>query len=430
MAIFGDKESALPQRILLGTVGMTPQVITETLHELVQPPRFWRPDRIEIVTTGKGLATLRRLWPKMRRALAALFPDRTPPLTFHAPRADGDGVARLEWAGVGSDPDWDGLPPLRADILTPADVESVGDLIKDCVWTHVKNPECELHLSIAGGRKTMSAHALLALALLGRPQDEASHVLVEPPFEDNEDFWHRAQGWRINTAEELRAARFAGADLPEPSLDPASATLTLIGAPTPVMAETPSDRETLGNLRFAEILEQVERARRFLAQPSLVFDDSRRVVTISGVEGQLKGKTYVLLRLLARATRERWTADGWLTLDAMIGSRSAAPGPCERAIHYIANEPGMLPDASKESIRAILDSYGRYRRGETRTGREIRDGLSKWLKSIQMTEMCDEVAEVFGPLVARALLRHVDDGPTAARRIALGCGHNAISGTV
>lgn len=45
-------------------------------------------------------------------------------------------------------------------------------------------PSTQILLSIAGGRKTMSALALQCMSLLGREGDKVYHVLVNPPFDN------------------------------------------------------------------------------------------------------------------------------------------------------------------------------------------------------------------------------------------------------
>jgi CRISPR-associated protein (TIGR02584 family) len=46
-----------------------------------------------------------------------------------------------------------------------------------------------LHVSIAGGRKSMGFFAGYAFSLFGRTQDRLSHVLVNDPFESFPDFY-------------------------------------------------------------------------------------------------------------------------------------------------------------------------------------------------------------------------------------------------
>jgi CRISPR-associated protein (TIGR02584 family) len=52
------------------------------------------------------------------------------------------------------------------------------------------DPDCAIHASIAGGRKTMGFYLGYALSLFGRPQDRLSHVLVSSPFESNQNFFY------------------------------------------------------------------------------------------------------------------------------------------------------------------------------------------------------------------------------------------------
>jgi CRISPR-associated protein (TIGR02584 family) len=64
------------------------------------------------------------------------------------------------------------------DIVTEADNVAVADFITEKVRAVTADPEASLHVSIAGGRKTMGFYLGYALSLFGRPQDRLSHVLV------------------------------------------------------------------------------------------------------------------------------------------------------------------------------------------------------------------------------------------------------------
>jgi len=50
-------------------------------------------------------------------------------------------------------------------------------------------PDARIHLSIAGGRKTMGCLAAIALSLYGRAEDRLSHVLVPTAWQGREDFF-------------------------------------------------------------------------------------------------------------------------------------------------------------------------------------------------------------------------------------------------
>lgn len=86
-----------------------------------------------------------------------------------------------------------GNKPLE-DIRTTEDNRRAGESIFELVRTLISNSE-SLHVSLAGGRKTMGFLLGAALQLLGREQDELSHVLVSPPFESSPEFFYpSAQG--------------------------------------------------------------------------------------------------------------------------------------------------------------------------------------------------------------------------------------------
>jgi len=78
--------------------------------------------------------------------------------------------------------------PLR-DIRQVTDNEAIADLITTQVRQLTADPECAVHASVAGGRKTMGFYLGYALSLFGRSQDRLSHVLVSSPFESNRDFF-------------------------------------------------------------------------------------------------------------------------------------------------------------------------------------------------------------------------------------------------
>lgn len=58
------------------------------------------------------------------------------------------------------------------------------------MFNFTKDEETAVFLSIAGGRKTMSACLTLAAQMYGRPQDRLYHVLVSPEFESNKNFYY------------------------------------------------------------------------------------------------------------------------------------------------------------------------------------------------------------------------------------------------
>jgi len=166
-----------PERILLAVTGLSPQVVTETLFVLAvrnTPP--FTPTEVHLLTTSEG---------QSRAELTLL--------------EDGQGqFARLcrEYGleGIRFGPEQihviaDASGRQLNDIREPADNTAAADTITDTVRRLTARPDSALHVSIAGGRKTMGFYLGYALSLFGRPQDRLSHVLVSEPFESNPQFY-------------------------------------------------------------------------------------------------------------------------------------------------------------------------------------------------------------------------------------------------
>lgn len=172
------------RNVLIVTGGMTPQVVTETVYALSRrSPEPFVPAKIVCAVTGGSRepfgvpleSALSRLQAELgiavdwQRRLQAWHMGETG--LFIAVPSQGDGSA-------------------VDDIRSDDDAVRFGDLVSEIVRRETLDPHCRVHLSLAGGRKTMSFHGGAAMSLFARPQDELSHVLVHPPeFEQCREFW-------------------------------------------------------------------------------------------------------------------------------------------------------------------------------------------------------------------------------------------------
>jgi hypothetical protein len=104
------------------------------------------------------------------------------------------------------------------DIRSALDSRAAGECIRTVVHTLARDPATELHCSLAGGRKTMSALLATALQLYGRPQDRLYHVLVIEPFEHVPDFLYpprRRVSYRVDgRSVSTRQARVVLVEIP------------------------------------------------------------------------------------------------------------------------------------------------------------------------------------------------------------------------
>lgn len=196
-----------PRRILLAVTGLSPQIVTETVYALaIRQDRTWNPDEVHLISTTKGAdnARLKLLSdePGWFHRLCSEYnlPDIAfPEANIHIIRRD-DGS-------------------LLEDIRDDADNTLAADYICEKVRELTANPHSELHVSIAGGRKTMGFYLGYAMSLYGRPQDRLSHVLVSEPFETLSDFFYPTPSTRVindrnGLALDCRDARIWLGDIP------------------------------------------------------------------------------------------------------------------------------------------------------------------------------------------------------------------------
>ena len=216
--------------------GLSPQIVTETLHALaIGNDTPFIPTEIHLITTAEGAD----------RARLALLSDRLG--WFHRMRRD---YALPEIAF-----DVDHIHILRApsgalmhDIRSPADNLVCADFITEKVRELSADPGAALHVSIAGGRKTMGFFLGYALSLFGRPQDRLSHVLVSEPFENTWDFFYPTPYENIIETSgkklvDARDARLSLAEIPFVSLRH--------GLPTALLDGSARFEETVGAARAA-----------------------------------------------------------------------------------------------------------------------------------------------------------------------------------
>lgn len=166
------------KNILFLATGMTPPIITETMWALACDPNNdnpWIPDEIHILSTNGGINKIQKIL--FDKGVFEKFKTDYPILQnveFHQ-----DFLHVIQKDGISLE-----------DLKTPVDNELVADMICQKVRQFTQNDEVCLHVSIAGGRKTMGFYAGYALSLYGRSQDRMSHVLVQEDYEGADDFYY------------------------------------------------------------------------------------------------------------------------------------------------------------------------------------------------------------------------------------------------
>lgn len=165
------------QRVLLCVIGKSPAVVTETLYALITRSPAFVPTEIRVVTTRPGAELAGKTLldePRVRQLLEDRDIDpnvvRFDRACIHVPR--GPHGAPLE------------------DLRTEAENAAMADGILRLAADAATNDSCAIHASLAGGRKTMGFYLGQIMSLVGRSQDNPSHVLINPEFESAPDFYY------------------------------------------------------------------------------------------------------------------------------------------------------------------------------------------------------------------------------------------------
>ena len=172
------------RNVLFLVTGMTPQIITETVWALACDPnndKPWVPDEIHVLSTEDGLNQIRsRLFSEKEGYKFAKFKQDFPQLAKIAFDNSDKYLHNI----------YDAQGVNLKDLKTPSDNELAADLICQKIREFTECDDVSLHVSIAGGRKTMGFYAGYALSLYGRAGDSMSHVLVDERYESARDFFY------------------------------------------------------------------------------------------------------------------------------------------------------------------------------------------------------------------------------------------------
>jgi len=156
--------------VLLGAVGLSPAVLTETVWALAQenPPVI--PDEVVVITT----ADARKILHESLCGEAAGWDALRTKLKVDEKQLSFCSSASIQVIG-------DGFHDLK-DISSMEQNECAADCILKVIRQYSEDPKTRIIASIAGGRKTMSALMLSCMSLLGREQDRVCHVLANDAF--------------------------------------------------------------------------------------------------------------------------------------------------------------------------------------------------------------------------------------------------------
>lgn len=285
--------------ILVCVIGLTPQVVTETVYALAHatdPAIAMIPDEIHVITTKQG----------RERALLTLLGQRGgKDYLGRLCRDYGLDRSRIRFdAGhihvIANDAGQE-----LDDIEDEAGNQAAADQISRLIQRLTQDSSTRLHVSLAGGRKTMGFYAGYALSLYARPQDRLSHVLVNPPFESHPEFFYPPPQPETLTAPGRNHY-----------ISTADANVRLAEIPFVRLRDGLDPGLLAGEFGFSEA---IARAQQAFDKPELRIDLSERTVYLQGQPVRLSPTAFLWLLWFAdRAKRglspARFDEDGALDL--------------------------------------------------------------------------------------------------------------------
>jgi CRISPR-associated protein (TIGR02584 family) len=226
------------KKILLCVTGLSPQIVTETLYALAVKPQdtdSWIPDEIQVITTQEGADRVRLT---LLHKKTGWFNRLVKEYNLRGIHFDESTILILK--------DRNNQP--MSDIRTPDDNALAADFITNTVFNLTKDSRNDLHVSMAGGRKTMGFYVGYALSLYGRRQDQLSHVLVTQPFESHPEFYYPTKHSHV-------IYQFNNNSKP---IDTKDAKVTLANIPFVRMHESRNQQLIEGDITYSKAVEQTQ----------------------------------------------------------------------------------------------------------------------------------------------------------------------------
>lgn len=186
-----DNKIITTRNILLLVTGTTAQVVTETLCALIHESESYIPSEIHVITTKKGEEEIisklfnEHILEAFCNEYSEFFEKNYYRLSEHEDYESENDTSRNFFIHRIKQKNGEVL----FDIRSSEDSEAAGDAIMNIIKKLCEDHDARLHVSIAGGRKTMGFYAGHALSLFGQNNNVLSHVLASEEFEKSREYY-------------------------------------------------------------------------------------------------------------------------------------------------------------------------------------------------------------------------------------------------
>lgn len=276
----------MSRNILFLVTGMTPQIVTETIWALAcddNADTQWVPDEVHVLSTQDGLNQIRK----------RLFEQKV----FEQFKHDYPIIKDVQFNPIDSlhvitDTDGKALN----DLKTPEDNERSADIICETIKAFTSIPDTSVHVSIAGGRKTMGFYAGYALSLYGRAQDAMSHVLVEEKFEKAVNFFYPTPTEHLVSDRDEKVVGNAQ-----------EAQVWLANIPFVRMRKSLDKSSDLNKISFSQVVANINRS---FEDTNIYINTKSKAIVINGIEiEKLPERSFAFFTTFAIDAKQ--DAKGW-----------------------------------------------------------------------------------------------------------------------
>lgn len=290
------------RNVLVITVGLAPSVVTRTVYALLErtPPRT--PQEIHLITTARGAAhwldPTRNADKELRRIFRQFRIEPVRPKVLVPETANGEPI-----------------PDVRTIEQSVAYALALNRLIEEIK----SRPGSDLHVSMAGGRRTMSGYCQTAMSFLADRDDELTRAVVEPEaLAENPAFF-----WPGQLQQEI-----------ELSSSPSTASQTAVASNAKIVLATIPFlplRQRLSHNAFAR--DNSDRWNIAGPPPNrcdvspLKLLVAERTLVVGGHSVKFCNQEFALYRLLVAAIEECWSVAnvheaGWILVQDFLDPES------------------------------------------------------------------------------------------------------------
>ncbi len=362
-----NSPNSFPRRVLLVISGLSPQVVTETLYALhIADENPFLVNEVRVVTTSTGA----------KQAELSLLREG------HFRKLCEDyNLSDIHFDASCIEVICDNSGNALDDIRSPEENSIAADFITEKMRQLTADKNVSLHVSLAGGRKTMGYYMGYALSLLGRLQDRLSHVLVSQGFETHPAFFYPTPASKVIS------------NGTNNKLDASDALVTLAKIPFVLLRDKLPKRLLENRASFNEIVSWSNMGTRPI---QLIIDIPSQTIVASGEPITMTPKQLSFYLVFVRAWKNEGEED-----ERYFEATSGRNPQLERAFAEELGRTHGLTIVDGTPLPALLDQL-EDEGVDVRTLNTVRGGIGKKYLEESISPIKRKLKEALGDSLAES----------------------------